>query len=110
MNRRSNLWFALAALAVALCVGTFVGAPDLEAAPPWYCSTYINSPVDWGNGADCAAATANLNAQLNAYADDYCFPDGTSSRQIIITTACHGSNPVMVDGYIRFRCRAYLYP
>lgn len=91
---------------VAAAAGALVAVPTSDAAPPWFCSSYINSPMFWGSGVDCTAATANLSSQANTYVDQDCYPDGTCSRQLIVTTGCHGSNPVMIDGYMRYRCKA----
>lgn len=101
--RRSRLWIVLAVFAVAVCVGAFAFSPQVEAGST--CTTYVNSPEHWGKGANCAAATADLEAQLDAYVNYACSPEGPCNYSIVITQPCWGSNPVTIDGYARFRCR-----
>lgn len=101
----------LAVVASLLLALVSVGiAPDAEAQFGPYCPSgtlFKYTPPNWGKGATCAEAEADLRAR--AAADIYCPDYGDCQRQLVITGACWqiSSNPDMfqVDGHYKYKCK-----
>jgi hypothetical protein len=97
-------------------------APSLPSAQPFtpeptplapYCHACISgfsSPVMTGSGPDCTSATANLRAQLSAFANAECAVESQYGRcefYVIHTTACYDAETtktILRDGYTNFSC------
>lgn len=74
------------------------------------CISGFSSPVMTGSGPDCTSATADLRAQLSAYANAECAvesPYGRCELYVIHTTGCYDaqtSKAILRDGYTNFSC------
>lgn len=72
-------------------------------------TTPSDVPLSWGMGADCTAATADLDAHTQQLADELCLEAGTEGAcgfgALQISTACYAiSGGYQVDGYRTYKC------
>jgi hypothetical protein len=91
------------ALAVGLLV-TLAPAPDTTARELPDCVGQFTTAVEWGNGGNCGAATQDLFDKVVALAEQTCGTANVCNAALVITTGCHNSSPVMVDGKLQHGC------
>ncbi|HRC87205.1 MAG TPA: hypothetical protein PK413_16490 [Thermoanaerobaculia bacterium] len=78
-------------------------------------TTPSDVPLSWGMAADCATATAQLDANTQELADEICLNDGTEGVCAVgalqITTACwNNMGTIQVDGKRTFKCLVCIDP
>ncbi|MCB1055967.1 MAG: hypothetical protein KDD11_10715 [Acidobacteria bacterium] len=84
--------------------------PECHACISGFTSSVGGGPSHTGSGADCAAATADLYAQLVAYADAECAVEsvyGKCTFRVIHTSGCYDAvyvKAILIDGYTNFSC------
>ena len=108
-------------LTATVTVGALVliGASILRspafAKPPPPCNGSFQTAVDWGHGANCAAATRDLFDKVFAAARMTCGMSGVCDQMLIITANCHDTPPEMggqgkeVDGFLQHGCACELF-
>ena len=90
-------------MVLGLVAITFVASQSVLASGP--CTPVLFSPVLTGTGATCAAATADLNYQLDDYVEVTCVDGECGDHLNIVTVACQTVNGHKeVKGYSRYSC------
>lgn len=93
---------------VFVALAAFNGSPSVQAQS---CGPYCDSPGSYQTptataiGTTCAIAQANLNSQLQSYANSFCGTQGCQ-RVVTITVACHATGSgYSISGYATHGCR-----
>ncbi len=103
---------SLGLVALIFTIGLSIQPKEAEAAPPYLCTNYINTPTMIGHGATCVDATQDLRVQLWDYVNTACDQapfDGSCGSGLSIDVPCDydAQMNVQVSGYMSYRCRFY---